>query len=776
MFKYTIFFIFGLFISTSLQASITITPADIQQDAEGYYYLYELTYDDLIRGSTKFEDDASNISNITVHKTPVAIPPATPDPRWVCATTGEKTACFNYVFDFSEISLNGYDVIITSVEIWDQLSAGNNKGLSEDSTITSKWIVVGTYWHTLNSISSPQSMIPQTSVQSHTLNFSNTEGIHSFSYRVEFECFDKDGFDENLNQWNYLNNSSIVRTDHFYVKIYLAYDILSGGAGTELNPFLISTPEDLIYLGEHSDLYDRHFLMTNDIDMAGYGPFSEPVIASTLVSGTVPFTGHFDGNGYSIQNIVIDDNALFLPTSLLGLFGKTGEPACIQNIKLSNLSLRGGGGNIFWDFGGLIALCENTIVHNCSVTGLIQVPNENIGGLIGRAIGSSITDCQTNIIIKGGYRLGGLVGKSEGGSIHNCHTDVTLSGSLEVGGLVGTSIDSDISDCTVKGRIRGNDQISGNEMGGLIGSLSDNSNIDNCHTEVYISGKDYIGGLVGNNCSGSHINHCWSSANVFGQRYTGGLVGNNVDSIINNSYSIATADCMYFTGGLVGYSQGNSNIENCFARGTIGGRNGVGGLAGVNLSNISNCYSESTIITHDNCGDIGGFIGYNKGDIFNCYAICYNIIKYTGSGCSTSVGSFIGEDNSLVSGEDSASYTACFWDTEVSGMTDGVGESNNDNSTYPDLDPAGITGLPTANLKVQGLYISQGWDFINETTNGTDDVWAIIENVTYPRFASECIDPPAGDVNGDCKLDLLDFAELSEDWLKCGLMDEDLCL
>ena len=66
-------------------------------------------------------------------------------------------------------------------------------------------------------------MTPQTSVESHTLTFSDTESIQAFYYQVEFECFDKDGFDENLNQWN-----DVVYCRNFYrlkekdiIKVYL---------------------------------------------------------------------------------------------------------------------------------------------------------------------------------------------------------------------------------------------------------------------------------------------------------------------------------------------------------------------------------------------------------------------------------------------------------------------------------------------------------------------------------------------------------------------------
>ena len=87
----------------------------------------------------------------------------------------------------------------------------------------------------------------------------------------------------------------------------------SGGSGTSGDPFLISTSQDLLDLanpGNSAD-WDKHFLMTNDIDMAGVTGFTP------IGNGTTKFTRVFDGGGYAIQNLTID-----LPTQThVGLFG-----------------------------------------------------------------------------------------------------------------------------------------------------------------------------------------------------------------------------------------------------------------------------------------------------------------------------------------------------------------------------------------------------------------------------------------------------------------------
>ena len=44
----------------------------------------------------------------------------------------------------------------------------------------------------------------------------------------------------------------------------------SGGMGSFQAPYLISGPADLIELGQNPKDYDRHFLLTADIDLSGY--------------------------------------------------------------------------------------------------------------------------------------------------------------------------------------------------------------------------------------------------------------------------------------------------------------------------------------------------------------------------------------------------------------------------------------------------------------------------------------------------------------------------
>ena len=96
----------------------------------------------------------------------------------------------------------------------------------------------------------------------------------------------------------------------------------SGGSGTETDPWQIADANDLLYLAAHPNDYNSHFILTADINLAGYD-FNTAVIAldtntSSGYQGT-EFTGTFDGNDHLICNLTIDTNGA--GNDYLGLFG-----------------------------------------------------------------------------------------------------------------------------------------------------------------------------------------------------------------------------------------------------------------------------------------------------------------------------------------------------------------------------------------------------------------------------------------------------------------------
>jgi hypothetical protein len=71
--------------------------------------------------------------------------------------------------------------------------------------------------------------------------------------------------------------------------------------------------------------------------------------------------------------------------------------------------------------------------------------------------------------------------------------------------------------------------------------------------------------------------------------------------------------------------------------------------------------------------------------------------------------------------------TTCFWDTQTSGQASS----------------AGGTGKTTAEMQTASTFLDAGWDFIDETANGTEDIWWILEGQDYPHLWWELIDDNA---------------------------------
>ena len=102
----------------------------------------------------------------------------------------------------------------------------------------------------------------------------------------------------------------------------------------------------------------------------------------------------------------------------------------------------------------------------------------------------------------------------------------------------------------------------------------------------------------------------------------------------------------------------------------------------------------------------------------------------------------------LVGSSDSHSciITSSFWDIEGSEQTTS----------------AGGTGLTTGEMQTASSFLQAGWDFVGESINGTEDIWAVCEGVDYPHLTWEFV---IGDFDVDADTDFADFCILAEHWL-----------
>ena len=197
----------------------------------------------------------------------------------------------------------------------------------------------------------------------------------------------------------------------------------AAGDGSEDNPYQISSVANLLYLAEqvnNRDMYTRNkfFVLTKDLDLS-------QIESWTPIGNYEKFSGKFDGNDHSIDNMTIvtnySDDAL---PPKVGLFGYVRYGA-ISNLTLNNINIIQQTGNI-QNVGGVAGMAYGTSITNCKVTGNITISPypayyAGYGGITGYLIGeefhpqAKIVDCinYANINCGQGKYVGGIVGRAE---------------------------------------------------------------------------------------------------------------------------------------------------------------------------------------------------------------------------------------------------------------------------------------------------------------------------------------------------------------------------
>ncbi len=320
----------------------------------------------------------------------------------------------------------------------------------------------------------------------------------------------------------------------------------AGGMGTEENPYIISEPRHLYNVRNH---LDKHFKQVADLDMTGYsfGSGWEPI-------GTAeePFTGSYNGGGYTISYLYCEREGIWHSPDYTGLFGYTGEDARIFNLLLENVDITGR-----YYVGALVGYNKGEI-SNVYVDGYVR-GERYTGGLVGYNAGSiSDSSFQGDVISEsmGDNVLwtGGLAGYNQG-TVYRCMTVAfVISEGDYVGGLAGE-----------------------NDQEGII------TESYSCYCEV--RGVEYTGGFVGYNSG--QITRCYSVyGSVTGNSAVGGLVGLNAGQMVLNtgliseSYAAVEIYSDGVAGGLAGVAYEEENITGCYWDVDISGKTGSDGGVG----------------------------------------------------------------------------------------------------------------------------------------------------------------------------------------------------
>jgi hypothetical protein len=269
----------------------------------------------------------------------------------------------------------------------------------------------------------------------------------------------------------------------------------SGGAGTDVDPYVISTPADWRTLIATQNDWDKDFVLTADLDFVWeqLKPVAEDGNPFSPGYQGTGFTGRFDGGGHYIRRVILDLG----DESCVGLFAYVGLGGQILNLNLEDATVIG-----YKSVGGLVGECDYGVIANCSskasVTGGMDV-----GGLVGGSILSQIVNCTSTSIVESASDAGALLGQNVLGLIMGCQSDGTVTGQNGIGGLVGWDDFGVIMNCRSMAAVTGTSIV-----GGLVGA--DQGYIVNSYSAGAVKGNSIVGGLVGSS-NGTVIASFWDT-------------------------------------------------------------------------------------------------------------------------------------------------------------------------------------------------------------------------------------------------------------------------
>ena len=373
------------------------------------------------------------------------------------------------------------------------------------------------------------------------------------------------------------------------------------GSGTEDNPFLIQSIEDLQKLRDLIE--DRQyctglkFLMTTDLTLPeDWQPIGRPVNSDEAGNG-LPYMGYcvfrgiFDGGKHTLT----------IPEGGKPLFNYVSS-ATIQNLNIYGCKINGYGlidgwftdygEDNKWNYGDPYCV----IIDN--VTLLSGTQTLYSGFLGGSGSGINTVTIRNSTVEKGvvvGYDraqngIGSFVGGSFNGIIENSVSYADVYGRGEVGGLAAGKGQT-MGLCAVRNsKFYGNIVATGSKVGGIIargyadvGQRSAwNSpwvTVEGCTVTGSITGGDYVGGIFGaENCTVQ----CWGDD--FGDS---DFSANSSGRIQNNRFEGTIHSTGKYIGGIVGYIEALNRftiVSNNYYRAECGANTGIGYVRYVDTS------------------------------------------------------------------------------------------------------------------------------------------------------------------------------------------------
>ena len=302
------------------------------------------------------------------------------------------------------------------------------------------------------------------------------------------------------------------------------------GSGTEADPYLIESIEDLVAFSNSSNENEGAFYsgkyvkLTRNLDFNSSLSYDNP---NTKVSEKTNRIIKEDNNGTAIKEFLTSGTGFNPIREFWGDFDGNGK--IIKEVYINRPNE---------DYVGMFGILNGPI-KNIGITGKIK-GNEYVGGISGR--GSSRAEIQNsfvNIEIEGDSNVAGISGNY--GDIKNCYVLGNLVATKDIAGISGSQ-GKGIYNCYNLANITTINE--GYSIGGISGGLT---NIVNCYNLGNINAcedSSWVGGIAaaGNSTS---ITNCYNMGKIKeGASQIGGILGllQNGVSLNNNYYLEGTAE------------------------------------------------------------------------------------------------------------------------------------------------------------------------------------------------------------------------------------------
>lgn len=243
------------------------------------------------------------------------------------------------------------------------------------------------------------------------------------------------------------------------------------GDGSREAPFLLCNTAQFQHIANDESLWRKDYELGQDLS------FKE-VPFKPIGKYDIGYQGHFNGHGYTMSNITINDPTI---SSHLGVFARI-DYAEIKNLNINNFHITD------WPYkssGALAGEAHYSQVVNVHARNIKSKAPDDSGGLVGKAIYSHLFNVSASGYLEthfGSGYVGGLVGNTRGSSIQLAYTNIFIEnlsrdpyGTKFIGGLVGYLRESKVTDAYALGKITLVNQPHSNHFsryfGGITGAI-----------------------------------------------------------------------------------------------------------------------------------------------------------------------------------------------------------------------------------------------------------------------------------------------------------------